>query len=303
MPPTGPTDTKTKDAALAAVTQVIESIAEILLISGVSTVDACQLLRASAVRSAAIALRTETGRPSKSRVAIATGLSRSEVSRLWSEGAESSKSKIKRESRSQQVIDAWFDSPQYLTKSGEPDLIPVFGRRKSLENLVKLHGGGVPVRAMLDELLNIDAVEVDDTQHVRIKSRVAIQKGVRAASLNSFGIRASDLLSTLAHNLTNESPRFEGSTFACDLDAKSLPFIRREIGNRGTIFIKNIDDLLKGAASKSQSTGGRSSRTARRAGVGIFYFESESSERSHKSENISRKYLKRNSRLNRMGKQ
>lgn len=294
MPPSPPTDAKTKESALAAVTQVIESIAEILSISGISVADACQLLRASAVRVAASELQTESGKASKSRVAAMTGLSRSEVARLWSKGKDKSNVNVQRLSQVQRVIDAWFDSPRYLSRAGDPDQIPIFGQRRSLEHLVKSYGGGIPVRTMLDELLSIDAIEVDERQHVRIKSRVAIQKGLRAASFDSLGVRTSDLIKTLVHNLTSESPHFEGTAFVCGLDAKSIPLVRREIGNRGTTFLGGIDGLLNGLNPKPKHRAGKDPIDSKRVGVGLFYFEeAPSAEGSQLTKAVSRKYLRR----------
>jgi len=75
-----------------------------------------------------------------------------------------------------------------------------------------MHSRGIPVRAMLDELTQIDAVERLEDQRVRAKSRIPILTGMTGGAIEVIGERTRDLLDTLTNNLRRTSkPLFEGT--------------------------------------------------------------------------------------------
>ena len=86
------------------------------------------------------------------RVAILTGLSRKECSRLRdlenvSEiGADEAMNPCTR------VISAWYQRPEYVDDEGVPLMIPADGPAPSLEHLIKLNAGDMPKGAVAKEL-------------------------------------------------------------------------------------------------------------------------------------------------------
>ena len=159
--------------------------------TGVTVQEFNHLLRNRAVQVAAGRVSRESGRCSKSRVAIMTGLPRSEVTRIL--GLIHSESEISyRQHPARRVLAAWYDNPSFLTDSGEPAVLPIFGKRRSFEHLVAMHGAGIPVRAMLDELTQINAVERLADQKVTAISRVPISTGLTPNALAAVGERCGD---------------------------------------------------------------------------------------------------------------
>ena len=57
------------------------------------------------------------------------------------------------------------------------------------------------MRAMLDELTQIDAVERLAHQQVKAKSRLPILTGLTTSAIAAVGERCSDLLKTLTYNV------------------------------------------------------------------------------------------------------
>ncbi len=128
----------------------------------------------------------------------------------------------------ERVLAAWHDNQPYLAANGDPAILPIFGKRKSFEKLVAAHSGGIPVRAMLDQLTQISAVEILPDQRVKVKSRVPIFKGMTGSAIANIGERAGDLLGTLKYNLrTSSTPLFEGTAFVTDVDIGVVPLVRR----------------------------------------------------------------------------
>ena len=275
-------------------THVVDSLLELMFDAGITVQQFNYVLRHRAVRAATNRVIKETGRNSKSRVSIITGLSRSEVTKI-SKSPDTYIRSPRGQSPTRRILAAWFENPRFLDANGEPASLPIFGRNRSFEQLVSLHGGGIPVRAMLDELIQLDAIErVGDTS-VRAKSRTPVSIGLTPIAVASLGERCSDLLQTLMKNLRrSEAPLFEGTSIVLDADLEMMPVIRREIARQSATFINGTNSLLK--RTRRNSTIGNAKRPPRkcRAGVTVFYFEDlepntpVSSDRKRKRTNLRR---------------
>jgi hypothetical protein len=268
-----------KEAAIIALGRVVGPLLEIMLDAGVTTREFHHLIRDQAVRVANRRVIKESGRRSKSRVAIITGLPRSEVARILRKpvllaGTSPDQHPARR------ILAAWFDNPRFLTPTGEPAVLPIFGKRRSFETLVSLHSGGIPVRAMLDELLQIDAVEPLENQRVRPKSRIPILTGLTKSAITGIGERASDLIDTLTKNARRISqPLFEATSLVNDADPDMVSVVRREIAEQGESFINGANSILNRSRERSSPSTRKLSKRCR-IGVTLYYFQDEPSEKS-----------------------
>jgi hypothetical protein len=263
-----------KESAISALRRVIDPLIDLMFDTGITVQEFSQLVRDRAVRSAAARVAKESGRRSKSRVAIITGLARAEVARILDRNEASFSSRVGQHP-ARRVLAAWYDNQRFLDADGDPAVLPIFGRRKSFEQLVATHSGGIPVRAMLDQLAQISAVEILSGQRVKVKSRVPIFKGMTGSAIANVGERTGDLLGTLKSNLrTTSTPLFEGTAFACDVDRGAVPLVRRQIAEQGAAFIDGATSLL--ARSRCRTRPSRMKESSHcRVGVTIYYFEDE----------------------------
>jgi hypothetical protein len=259
------------EATLGTLKNVIDSLMELILDAGVTVRECNHLLRERAVFAAAKRVGTQSGRVSKSRIAIMTGLTRSEVGRISkTPEPEATKSGLHPGRR---VLSAWFDDPRFLSASGEPAILPIFGKRRSFEGLVKMHGGGIPVRAMLDELTQINAVKRLPGQFVKATSRVPISVGLSKEAIVAAGQRCVDLMQTLTRNLRRATPPlFEATSVITDADPALLPLIRREMAEQGESFINGANSLLRRSRTRI-SKAPSSINGKRRVGVTVYYFD------------------------------
>jgi len=264
-----------KDATVSALERVLDPLLELLLDAGVTVQELNRAARNRAVRIATQRVVKESGRESKSRVAIMTGLPRSEVTRILGELDAGPKDKPDHHP-ARRVLAAWHDDPRFLAPNGDPAVLPIFGKKRSFERLVERYGVGIPVRAMLDELMQLDAVERLEDQKVRAKSRVPIMTGLTNRSIAAVGERGRDLLETLAHNVRRSSqPFFEATAVIDDGDLELVNFVRREIAEQGTNFINSANSLLNRSQIKRGSKTAKSSKPVR-LGVTVYYFQEES---------------------------
>jgi len=264
-----------KDATVSALERVLDPLLELLLDAGVTVQELNRAARNRAVRIATQRVVKESGRESKSRVAIMTGLPRSEVTRILGELDAGPKDKPDHHP-ARRVLAAWHDDPRFLAPNGDPAVLPIFGKKRSFERLVERYGVGIPVRAMLDELMQLDAVERLEDQKVRAKSRVPIMTGLTNRSIAAVGERGRDLLETLAHNVRRSSqPFFEATAVIDDGDLELVNFVRREIAEQGTNFINSANSLLNRSQIKRGSKTAKPSKPVR-LGVTVYYFQEES---------------------------
>ncbi len=261
-----------KDTTIVALSQILDPLLDIAFRAGISAREVNRIVRERAVRVSALRLKGKSERGSKSRVAIETGLTRTEVGRIL-RSTDSSRGATIPQQPSRRVLEAWYDSPQYLSPNGEPAVLPIFGAGCSFARLVAKHGGGIPVRAMLDELLNLRAVELLPEQRVRAKTRIPIEVGLTKTALASIGQRGRDLLNTLVANTRDQDhPRFEATACLEAADPQLASAARRELEAQGSAFIDAANAILESGRHAYRN---RRSAGARRIGIGVFYFEDE----------------------------
>ena len=292
-----------KETTIFALERVVDPLVYLMFDAGITVREFCRLIRERAVRSAVTRVKRENGRSSNSRVAIITGLARAEVARILNVEDVSSGTRPGRHP-ARRVLAAWHDNRRFLGPNGDPAVLPIFGRRRSFEQLVAMNSGGIPVRAMLDQLAQINAVEILAGQRVKAKSRVPIFKGMTSTAIANLGERAGDLLRTLGGNIrATANPLFEETAVLNDIDITAVPLVRRQIAEQGAAFIDGATSLL----SRSRMKRRRSilpKSTQCRVGVTVYYFQDEMAsdgDFAAPSNNSPRKNLQRRHSKSKMG--
>jgi hypothetical protein len=261
-----------REATIDALRHIVDSLLELMFDSGVTVQQFNYLVRDRAVRAASSRVLKETGRNSKSRVSIITGLPRSEVAKISVEADAYVNAKLGQPA-ARRILAAWFESSSFLTPNGEPATLSIFGNKRSFEKLVSMHGGGIPVRAMLDELTQLDAVERVGDTHVKAKSRTPVSVGLTREAIGALGQRCSDLIRTLMKNVRrSDHPLFEATSLVQDADLHLMPVIRRELSRQGASFISGTNSLLK-RISKDPRVARSDPAPRCRVGVTVYYFE------------------------------
>jgi hypothetical protein len=127
---------------------------------------------------------------------------------------------------------------------------------------------------MLDELIQLNAVEQLADQKIQAKSRVPIATGLTSKSITAAGERGRDLLETLAHNVRGrDRPLFEATAQTANCDPEMMTVVRREITEQGINFITAATALLKRSQKRRLSKA--SEVPPYRCGVTVFYFQDE----------------------------
>jgi hypothetical protein len=226
--------------------QLLEPLIGFVLDSGLSTQELHSILREAAVRSVAASQLEGSRRVNISGIAASTGIPRAEISRILKSNVDSSgQGPDRQQQATNRILSVWHQDPRFNTPGGKPADLKMYGRGATFETLVRSHGRGIPTRAMLDELTRAGAVEVLPPRLIRVKTSVAVDRGLNPRAIRSFGERATELLSTMLQNMRNqESPRFIASVSATDISPANMPLVRKEIANKGADFLADINDSL-----------------------------------------------------------
>lgn len=214
-----------------------------------------------------------------SRVAVLTGLTRKEASRLMQEEPAVSESQARRRvNRAARVVSAWAVDPAFQDAQGAPLELPFdsgSGDEPSFTRLVALHGADVPPRAVLDELMRVGAVARREDGRIHLVERAYIPAGDEAAKLDILGTDAADLIAAIEHNLESDVavPYFQRKVAYDNLPADYLPALRALLAERGQALLETLNDDM---ARHDRDLGAMTSDAPRRrAMVGIYYFEEE----------------------------
>lgn len=293
-----------RGAALSALEDLLEPLAGFVLDAGLNAQEFQSLLRVAAVRSAAGRQRETKSRINISGIAASTGISRAEVSRILKTPSHprppAADTRLHATNR---VLAVWHDDPKYTDGSGQPADLKIYGKPPSFDSLVKRHGRGLPTRAMLDELLRTDSVEITGAQRVRAKTFFAVDRGLSPGAVKAFGDRATELLSTMLSAMRD--PR--GGPFISHLEGPvaapgTLPILRREAASRSETFLAGMRDILfaepvagpaTDAEPKRPRVAGDPAKDAPRISLTVFFHEEAREPAAHKPVVAARQNLRR----------
>lgn len=228
------------------------------------------------VQTAADRLAERAKRVNRSRIAIVTGLTRAEVTKLLGKRVhrEAAQHHLQRAAR---VLNGWRSDPEFTSRRGRPRTLPLRGRKGSFEALVKRYSGDIPPRAMLDELRAMLAVRKQQNGAVRMNARREISP-LRVRDIANLGRLAGALLETLCQNLEDPTNAvFAGTVTGRATDQKVVELLLQRIEAQGSQFLMQIDDQFKHPPGGSRTARGTK---AERLAVTVFAHRESSASRS-----------------------
>jgi len=214
------------------------------------------------VRAAAAMLKKDGERVSDSRVAVITGLTRSEVRRL-----RTAKHGLQQwhRNRALRVLDGWRSDPSFRHRDGKPKDLTFQGREGSLARLTRLYAGDIPPRAILDELLKTKAIAKLANGRLRLIRLRAQSRAVSSAQVEEAFSRVSAVLETVSTNLMGENALLASTVHSALIDATTANHLQRYLDQRSKAFLEVIADRFTDTQKMKK---GRRDRV--RVGVSLF---------------------------------
>ncbi len=227
-------------AALQAVAQLLRPLAGFVIDAGLSGGELRSLLREALVKSMSERQLEFSRRVNISGIAATTGIPRAEITRILKQ-KQNGRLPDRRQQSTNRILAAWHDEPRFTNARGKPSILRLYGAGATFDALVKSYGGGLPTRAVLEELMRTHVVDLLPAQRIRAKACLAAQWGLRPHVLKAFGDHASDLLSTMLWNLRNPESQMLLATITAPASAPKLrKTLQEEVSKRSAKFLARI---------------------------------------------------------------
>jgi hypothetical protein len=210
-------------------------------------------------------------KPSISRAAILTGLTRKDVQRLVTPSDDAGSAPEERYNRAARVLTGWIRDPDFLNGDGQPRPLDIEGDA-GFAALVRRHSGDVPARAVLDELLRVGAVVQHPGGRLEPVARAYVPRQGEAEKLDILGTDVAALIDTIDHNLQHGAtdPRFQRKVSYRSIAAEHLPAFRKLSASHAQSLLEKLDRWL----ADHDNVGPDDTHIPRaQVGLGIYYME------------------------------
>jgi hypothetical protein len=255
-------------ALAAALVELLLPTSRLLLKAGVGVDQIIRAAKRAYVKAAVAEILPPGSRANVSRLSVATGLTRKEVSLVLGEIRTQLNRPIHsaKEQRAIRVLRGWANDQRFQKRNGRPDELSIRGRRCKFALLVKLYGGDVTPRAVLRELERMDAVALIDEGKVRMKTtRRESQRQVRQEAIELARLFA-DFVSTVAQPLRGTKPPvFFGFKECASLPLGEVARFERTFAKRGSALLDSVDQWLDSCRKGRQESDDRG-----RVGLGVY---------------------------------
>lgn len=271
------TDTKPLHRALF---RILRPLARLLLRNGIPFGEFAELVKRAYVEAALEDFSDGRRKPTDSRAAVMTGLTRKEVKRQREilAGENPVRETTTHANRASRVVSGWVHDAAFQARDGEPALLPFEGSL-SFSALVKQYSGDVPPRAVLDELVRVGVASMDnDSGLIQLKQRAYVPAGDSEEMLRIFGEDVSDLVATIDYNLVSsesgQQPLFQRTLTYDNIPPEIMERWRAHAAVQSQALLEQLDKWL-GPHDRGIAREGADNHTGApvRTGVSIFYFE------------------------------
>ena len=206
------------------------------------------------------------------RLALLTGLTTHEVTRL-NELIESGKAPTTDNlNRVGRILGGWHQDPEFTGPYGLPLELDFEGHGPSFTRLVEQYGDGISPREMLDELKRIAVVNELSGSKVRVLSRSYIPQQSDSAVFQFMGVALRDLAETLDANLSEDQDEgyFERRVWTpSGIDSRDMAAFDDLVNRKGMEFLETLDNWLSSRESDAENI---PVNRKIKVGVGVYLF-------------------------------
>lgn len=210
-------------------------------------------------------------KPTQSRASILTGLTRKDVQRIAAAPQPRTQATEEGYNRAAKVLTGWVRDPAFHDAAGRPAALDPQEGPHSFAALVRRYSGDMPVRAVLDELLRVGAVQRREDQRIDLRVAAYVPQAGEPEKLAILGTDVADLVTTIDHNLQHgaHDPRFQRKVMYRNFPASQAAAFRQLSTARSQALLEAFDQWLSDHADSDLSD----TSARMRLGIGIFYFE------------------------------
>ena len=244
---------------------LLAPIGRLTLTSGIGIDQFVRAAKQAYVENAVRELFPGNSRVNISRLSVATGLTRKEVSLLLDKPRGRQVHLIPRtkEQRAIRVLRGWRSDPRFHGRSSVPAHLPLRGEGKSFASLVKIYGGDVTPTSVLRELERIGMVSVTRSGLLRLSASTHRFRRHAPQHMHEVARLLGDFVSTLAQSRSNgSSPAFVGYRDCAVTSPDETALFQRIFSRRAAALLESFDQWRDSRREARRSSDNR-------VGVGI----------------------------------
>jgi len=184
-----------------------------------------------------------------SRLSVATGMTRKEVSALLnsSMGTQQGGNRRSGEQRALRVLRGWLTDPRFQNRNGYPDVLSYRGPKKSFTFLVKLYGGDVTPKSVLRELERMNILRTTQTGALRVRARGKRNNVETGYYLAELARLFEDFASAIVRSSNVvEAPPFVGFKDSIVLSPGDAASFVRTFSRRGAALLEDFSQWSAG---------------------------------------------------------
>jgi len=261
-----------------AIIQMMKPIVTLLVRQSIPFSSFTKILKHLYVHTANRELTLPGKKLSHSRISIVTGIPRKDIKELLELKPVSNESMTHKYNRAARVLTGWIKDPDYQDKiTKKPISIPIENDddKPSLQNLVIKYSGGVPVRAVLDELIRIKSIRKSNQDEYELVTYGYTPDQEEVEKLKVISEEVSYFLKAIEHNM--DAP-FNNSYLQLSAKCDNLPSeimndLRDVSSKRGKEFLQ---DLASWMSQYDRDQNDKVFGTGKKRGVvGVYYYEED----------------------------
>lgn len=267
-------DSRIRSAVLRACQEFMQPLARFLVRCGVSYKEFAQVAKVAFIDVVSKDYGIRGRQTNISRVAVLTGLTRKEVSRIRKSQRTKGSGVLAPRCRPEQILEAWHRLEEYIDTKGNPLVIPADGDEPCFSGLVKRVGGDIPFGAMLKELIRAGSVEEIRNGEYKAVSKTFMPDATDPESIVIAGEAIHDLIETISWNLfqsPGQAKRLERRVYSDQLDSRQIEIFKKAANERAKDLLEELDELVSTSDAWTRKGGKKNRRV--RVGLGIYLFE------------------------------
>ena len=217
-------------------------------------------------------------KPTKSRIAVITGLSRTQVDQQLKLNLFYKDNSHRKWHRAGRVLTGWVEDGDYLDHEGKSKILPIEAEGQvDFKKLVEKYSGGATYKSVLDELVQADAVDLDTTNEVRLIKPYYLTENDPddIQNVDFLGLSTQYLLETIDHNIDPErdSPRFQRIVLHDQLPKSLASLAESYARTKSQELANDVDEYIEHLIQHSDLE--KDQEVIPYIGVGIYFYKAD----------------------------
>lgn len=255
---------------------ILSPLARTLLRCGVTYSEFADLAKVSFVEAASVDYGVRDRPTSIARVAVMTGLSRKEISRIRKKSnLDQFLDASSRRNFAAEVLEMWHVDPRFQNSNGDPRPLAFTGPSlATFSGLVRQVTSDIPPRALERELIRAGALVLTEGRKLLPASRAFVPQSATEKLFEGLQYGLSRLIETIAYNAdpkNRKDSRFQRIVHISDVAEPDVRILRESLAAILASFAKQIDDYL--VAFGKQRTSKKLRGPKYHLGIGLYYFD------------------------------